>query len=324
MTLAPYVRILGVGPGRSRSLTQDEAQAAMSIILSGEAEPEAVGALLMLMRYRGETADEVAGFVQALRQGMPEWASIGAHLDWPSYAAGRTRGHPWFLLSAKLVAQAGVPVLLHGWNSHQNPIASVRDALPGLGIGVAETATEAAQHLREGKICYAPLEVLSPEALGLLRLRDKLGLRSIVNTCLRMLNPAGASATVQGVFHPSYRGLQSDAAGLIGQGNQLVIKGAGGEFERVPNKDVTLFGLRDGQPFTETAPALCGEVFRLSEIGSYPVSLWSGTTSDPEAIACVTGTAALALLIAGQAPDLVTAQLAADALWTRRTCAISA
>ena len=67
MTLAPHVRTLGRGPGRSRSLTCDEAYDAMQIILNGQAAAESVGALLMLLRMKGEVADEIAGFTQALR-----------------------------------------------------------------------------------------------------------------------------------------------------------------------------------------------------------------------------------------------------------------
>ena len=64
--LAPYVRILGRGPGRSRNLTETEAFEAMQIILKGECAREAVGGLLMLMRYRGEEPQEIAGFVRAV------------------------------------------------------------------------------------------------------------------------------------------------------------------------------------------------------------------------------------------------------------------
>ena len=58
---------MGRGPSKGRNLTQDEAADAMLQILDGSADPHAVGALLMLMRYRGETPAEIAGFVQALR-----------------------------------------------------------------------------------------------------------------------------------------------------------------------------------------------------------------------------------------------------------------
>ena len=115
--LAPMVRALGRGPGRSRHLTREEAAQAMRTMLKGEAAPEAAGALLMLLRYRGEDANEIVGFVDALRGAAHEWKGVGAAIDWPSYAAGRSRGAPWFLLSARLVSLAGAPVLIHGWNS---------------------------------------------------------------------------------------------------------------------------------------------------------------------------------------------------------------
>ncbi|MBM9595819.1 glycosyl transferase family protein [Roseitranquillus sediminis] len=304
MSLAPFVRIVGRGPGRSRSLTRDEAREAMRLILAGEVAPEAVGALLMLMRFRGESAGEVAGFVEALRETLPAWPGIAPALDWPSYAAGRTRGVPWFLLSARLVASAGVPVLIHGWNSHQSLRASVRGGLDVLGLPVASTPEAAARDLERSGVAYLPLEVMSPGALELLRLRDVLGLRSAMNTVLRVLDPAGAPASVQGVFHPPYRALQADAGALLGQSNLTVLKGGGGEFERHPGKAVELFGLRDGGAWSDTAPAVTNATRRLGEDDHAPgalADLWEGRLEDTFAEAVVLGTAALALETAGRA-----------------------
>jgi len=107
---APFVRTLGRGPGRSRALTRAEAREALAAVLRGEAAPEQVGAFLMLLRYRGEAADEISGLVEAARDvlgaGLPPGCPPVA-LDWPSYGAGRTRGEPWFLLAALALAAAG-------------------------------------------------------------------------------------------------------------------------------------------------------------------------------------------------------------------------
>lgn len=321
MSLAPYVQILGRGPGRARSLTMAEAQAAMSVVLSGQAAPEAVGAMLMLLRMKGETADEIAGFVSAARASLPDWVGLKPALDWPSYAAGRTRGLPWFLLSARLVGRAGFPVLLHGWNSDQSAGAAVRDALPALGIGTATSQTDAAAILSRDGIAYLPLETLSPDLFRLLRLRTVFGLRSCINTCLRVLNPGLAGAAVQGVFHPPYRDIQMDAGALLGQPNLTIIKGGGGEFERNPAKDAALYGLRDGQKFEQTAPTLLDETRRLSEGPTDPAALtalWDGQLSDPFAQSIVLGTAALALETLG-----VDGSKAAD-LWHNRHTAKAA
>lgn len=321
MSLAPYIRAMGRGPSRGRSLTLDEAQDAMAQMLAGTAEASAVGALLMLMRYRGETADEVAGFTQAARAHLAGWSGIGAALDWPSYAAGRSRGLPWFLLSALLVARAGHPVLLHGWNSHQNPIADVKGGIDRLGIRICGTPDTAREALRSSGIAYVPLDGLCPPVLSLLKLRDVLGLRSAVNTVCRMLNPAGAGTMVQGVFHPSYRELQQDAAALLGQDNLAVLKAGGGEFERLPGKAVTLYGLAEAEPFTETAPRLIDAHRRLGDPGDDPehlLDVWHGSVRDDWAEAIIIGTAGLALKALRPALGLTEAEALAHAQWQSR------
>ncbi|MEL6977428.1 MAG: glycosyl transferase family protein [Pseudomonadota bacterium] len=322
--MAALVRVMGRGPSRARSLTREEAETAMRLILEGAAPPEAVGALLMLMRYRGETAAEIAGFADAMRARISGWRGVGAEIDWPSYAAGRSRGLPWFLLSAKLLAAAGAPVLIHGWNSHQQSAADVRAPLAMLGVPVVETPASARSALRDAGdagVAYAPLEAIDPRLLELLSLRDVLGLRSAVNTCLRVLNPSGAEASVQGVFHPPYRALQQEAGALLGQRRLLVLKGAGGEFERHPAKAVALFGLSAGAPFEAAAPALMDETRRLADAAPDPahlLALWRGERADPFAEAIVIGTAALALFAAGSAADLPAAEARAAALWAAR------
>ncbi|MBS1302008.1 glycosyl transferase family protein [Loktanella sp. SALINAS62] len=298
MTLAPYVAILGRGQGRARSLTQAEAHAAMTCILSGKAAPEALGALLMLMRMKGEVAEEIAGFTAAARASLPAWHGPRPTVDWPSYAAGRTRGQPWFLAAARLVARAGHPVLLHGSNSHQATGASVRDALHCVGIAQVTWADAPVTLARDG-IAYVPLENLSPALMDVLRLRDVFGLRSCINTVLRMLNPVSASVALQGVFHPAYRTLQRDAAMLLQQPTLRVLKGGGGEFEHHPAKDITLHGLTDGAVWEGPTGAPVTAHQRLSETGSTLAQVWHGDATDAFATAIITSTAALALSACG-------------------------
>jgi anthranilate phosphoribosyltransferase len=303
MSLAPYVQIVARGKGRARAMTLDEARDAMCLILNGDAAPEAVGALLMVMRLRGETAEEIAGFTAALRAHV-DGALPQADLDWPSYAAGRSRGAPLFLLAARLVGQAGYRVSMHGWNSHQSAAASVRASLAYAGPDVT----------------YSALEDLSPAAFALLKLRDTFGLRSCFNTVLRMWNPSGAPVTVQGVFHPSYRSLQAEAAGMLGQSDLSIIKGGGGEFERHPSKEITVFGLRDDIHTQQAVPALINDTRRLHDPDAAVdlAALWDGRQRDPFAIATVTGTAAIALWTLKAAPTLQDAQQHAESLWAHR------
>ena len=311
--LGAHVRTLARGPGRSRSLTRDEAEHAMQLMLSGDADPHAIGALLMLMRMKGETADEIAGFASSAQGAMPGVPQPA--LDWPSYAAGRTRGLPWFLLAARLVAGAGHPVLLHGWNGAD---AAVRSGLAPMSIPVADGPDDAARLMQARGIVYLPLERMSPALFALLRLREVLHLRSCVNTVCRVLNPGRADCSVQGVFHPPYRLLQQDAGQILGLRALTVIKGGGGEFERHPAKAIEGFGLRDGTAWDETIPPLRPEdTRRLNDGETDPARLgavWNGSLRDDFAEATVIGTAALALSTLGeQAPGE-----AARALWAER------
>ncbi|MFS4580429.1 glycosyl transferase family protein [Phaeobacter sp. C3_T13_0] len=299
MSLSEYVRILGRGPGRARSLTQDEAFAAMSLMLRDDAVAEAVGAILMLLRMKGETAQEIAGFAAAAQAALP--AMPQADLDWPSYAAGRTRGAPWFLKAAQTLANDGQRVLLHGWNGAD---PKVRAGLNDLGIGIAHSAADAPRLLDRDGIAYMPLEDLHPALFRLLRLRDVLGLRSCVNTVCRMLNPSYASASVQGVFHPSYRLLQADAAALLGWANLTIIKGGGGEFECHPSKDIEAFGLRARRPWQAVLPASMTDTRRLSEPSGAELSpRWASQSADAFEVAIIeTTTHAARGTVAGADP----------------------
>ena len=238
---AQYVRTLGRGPGRSRALTRDEARIALGMVLRNEADPYQIGAFLMLLRYRGEDADEIAGLVEAARDafgaGLPPGCPPVA-LDWPSYGAGRTRGAPWFLLSALALAAAGHRVLMHGSNEFTRG-TPVTDALAALGHPVCTSTAAAAQQLDRTNFAYIPLAALCPGLDALLRLRSLLGLRSPINTAARLLNPFDAPAGVDGVFHPPYIALHVKGARLLGRQRLVVVKGGGGEAERNPAKPMT-------------------------------------------------------------------------------------
>jgi anthranilate phosphoribosyltransferase len=221
---ASYVATLGRGPGRSRALTREEARSAFRMVLRGEADPHQVGAFLMLLRFRGEDAEEITGIVEAAREhaGIPADAEPTAALDWPSYGAGRTRGAPWFVLAALALARSGVRVLMHGSNEFSAGI-SVPAALQALAVV-------------EARFTYRPLRAVAPGMDDLLGMRRLFGLRSPVNTAVRLLNPANAPAGVDGVFHPAYIDVHLGVAERMRRGRLLVLKGGGGEAERNPTK----------------------------------------------------------------------------------------
>ena len=319
---AAYIRTIGTGPGRSRPLTEDEAYAAGRMMLSGGAEPAQIGAFLMLWRYKRETAAELAGFVRAARESVvaPEPPSE-VDLDWPSYALGRSRGAPWYVLAALLVAGVGVRVLMHGLAAGEPYAGPTADALARLGIAPAGSAQEAAGRLSLENFAFLPLGVACAGLQRLMNLRQQLGLRSTANTAARLLNPFRAKAVLGGVFHPQYRDLHQETAALLGEKRLGVIKG-GGESERDPAKPCELFIVEPGRAWTEEWPALLADdPHRRAADAARPdgiEALWRGDWDDARAVAAVTGTAAIALRLAGRADTPAAADSLASDLWAGR------
>lgn len=289
------------------------------MVLAGEADPHQVGAFLMLLRYRGEDPDEIAGLVDAARDdaGIGR-AGLHADLDWPSYGAGRTRGAPWFLLAALALARGGVRVLMHGSNSFSAGVG-VEAALAELGLDAADSLDNARRHLDERAFAYLPLRRLSPAFDRLLELRRLFGLRSPVNTAARLLDPGHAAAGVDGVFHPPYIDVHLGVAERTGRPRLLVVKGAGGEAERTPAKPGTAF-LWDGVG-RHKLPLAEHEVPAGDPAGETAASLatvWRGEATPARPLATIRATIALALLALGQADDSDAADAAADAFWASR------
>ncbi|EQD47585.1 anthranilate phosphoribosyltransferase, partial [mine drainage metagenome] len=141
-----FIRLLGKGQRGARSLTETEAEEALGLILAGAVRPEQIGAFLSLVRLKEETAEEVAGMVRALRHSLPLGPKVLVDLDWASYA-GKRRQLPWYVLSALLLAERGIRVLMHGLEQVEAERRSVSDALKALGIPRAYSLDEAADSM---------------------------------------------------------------------------------------------------------------------------------------------------------------------------------
>lgn len=291
------------------------------MILRREADPRQVGAFLMLLRFRGEDAPEIAGMVEAARDSIfAPLAGLSVDLDWPSYGAGRTRGAPWFLLSALALAQAGAGVLMHGSNEYSAGI-SVESGLRALGLAPSEDKDNAAETLRRTHFAYVPLGALAPEMEELLGMRRLFGLRSPVNTVARLVNPADAPAGVDGVFHPPYLAVHLGVAELLHRPRLFVLKGGGGEAERVPLKPATGWLWDRNHARSEIAlPALpgLGPLTPLTDTPALFAAVWHGQAMPPTAIATVIATIGLGLVALGWAATAEAANQEAERIWRGR------
>jgi anthranilate phosphoribosyltransferase len=318
---ARFIKVLGRGKTLTRSLTVEEAEEAMAMILAGEALPEQLGAFLMLLRVKEESPEEIAGFVRAaratlrLRAGAPR-----ADLDWSSYA-GKSRQLPWFILAALVLARKGWRVFMHGAEAHTEGRIYTGAALRAVGLPVAATLHEAAELLSRDRFAYLPIDALSPAIADMLELRPILGLRSPVHTLARMLNPFGAPAVLQGVFHPGYMRIHRDAGLILGEKRLAVFRGEGGEVERRPTKPCEVMMAIDGHAVEERWSPLIDEPRQAPDETmdlSRLAALWRGDAFDEYGEAAVVGTLAIALRTLGAADNPIDAEARARALWAER------
>ena len=314
-----FIRAVGRGATLSRSLTMDEASEAMGMILDGEVEPVQLGAFLLVLRYRKETSEELAGFVQAARARMTAMPDVAVDLDWPSYA-DLHRQRPYFVLAALLLAQSGLRVLMHGIPG-EGP-ATTPAVLQAFGLGASETGDDVAAALDEANFAYLPLLAACPALHSLFDLRPLLGLRSPVNTFARELNPCDAPAQVQGVFHPTYLETHQETARLLGQPSAAIFKGGGGEVQRNPAKPCRVAMVTEAGLDEEIWPAMtAGETYPWRDEELEPrhvLDFWRGTWSASAPLAAVLGTTAIALKLTGRAGTQKEAEALARELWESR------
>ncbi len=313
-----YVRTLGRGKTSSRNLSFEEAGDAMSLIMQGQVEPEQLGAFLMLLRVKEETPDEVAGFCSAVRS---HWAlplpDVQVDLDWSCYA-GKKRHLPWLVLSQLLLGQMGYRQCIHGTRGHTPARLYIEDVYDALGLPVIRTP-EALSEWVPDRPAVIPISLLAPQLEDIIQLRHLLGLRSPVHSFARLLNPFNAPTVLQGIFHPGYHQIHQHAAARLNYQCTLVIKGDGGEFERNPDADLTLYWSDGGDTHEEQLDRVFPQ--RHAKLDHLSLSdlcaVWHGKKRDEYGEAAVVRTASLALMAHERLSEPAALQRVEDA-WANR------
>ncbi len=316
-----FIAILARGKTKQRHLTLDEAEEAMAMLVKGQAEPEQLGAFLMLQRLMEETSEEIAGFTLGSRQAMQFPADMPrVDVDWSSYA-GKKRQLPWFILSALVLARNGHKVFMHGTEGHTPGRVYSRECLGALGIPVADSYGAAAAHIRASNFAYMPLEVISQPLREMINLRPVLGLRSPVHSFTRMLNPFNAPVMLNGIFHRGFMDIHAGAAVILEQPHMCVFRGEGGEPERRPGKTCEVWSVHDGKISEERWPAILDdprqtpdENMNINDLAA----IWHGTQDNDYAEAAICGTLAIALRTMQLADNIEQAEEMARKMWVER------
>jgi anthranilate phosphoribosyltransferase len=209
-------------------LTRAEARDLMHQVFLGELSEIDLAALLGALSARGETAAEVAGFVDSMRAAatpLPLTDAERHQLTDTCGTGGDLSGTFNISTAAALVAAAaGATVAKHGNRAVTSRCGSA-DVLEALGIPVGLNPSDAAEAMRQHRFAFLHAPSLHPAMKAVMPVRRALGIRTVFNILGPLTNPAGASAQVMGVYAPHLVPLVADAMALLGTRHAFVVHG---------------------------------------------------------------------------------------------------
>lgn len=241
--LQSAVRRLAFG----ESLSVDESAEAFALIMSGEGTAAQVAALLMALRVKGETADEVAGAARALRAAM---VPIDAEdrdtlVDTCGTGGGAVTTFNISTAAALLAAGAGVRIAKHGNRSFTSRSGSA-DVLEALGVPLDATASVMGDVLRRAGVVFMFAPTLHPAMRHVGPVRRELGIPTVMNIVGPLANPAGAGRQVVGVADRNRMPLLAGALASLGSTHALIVHGEPGMDEVSPIGVTHVAEVRDG------------------------------------------------------------------------------
>ncbi len=228
MSIAVYLKDIGRGAAGSRALSVPAAHALMREVLSGGAPAPAVGAFVMAMRMKGETLDELVGFLRAVQEIGVTVPSTQPVVLMPSYNGSRKLPNLTPLLALWL-AREGLPVLVHGPLAEPGRVTTAA-ILHDLGIAPILNLQDIERAWSRREPAFVPTEVLCPSLQRLLDLRRVIGLRGPGHTVAKMMNPVQGAPVLRLVnhTHPEFGALMSAWAQREGI-DAMLLRGTEGE-----------------------------------------------------------------------------------------------
>jgi anthranilate phosphoribosyltransferase len=231
---APFIKEIGRGKKGARSISREDAFRLYAAMLDGRVSDLELGGLMLAMRIKGESVDEIAGFLDAAEQSfdkLPCPPGDFAPVVIPSYNGSRQMANLTPLL-AMLLAQRGVPVLVHGVTTDPGRVTTA-EILQSLGFSFAQSIQQAMQGFARREPVFMPVEVLAPSMARLLALRRILGVRNSTHTLVKIMQPfAGPALRLTSYTHPEYLEMLSayfSSAAPAERGDAFLMRGTEGE-----------------------------------------------------------------------------------------------
>src|SRR5881409_3668577 len=220
-----------------QSLTEDQTAEVFGVVMSGEATPAQIGGLLMGLRTKGETADELAGATRALRAAM-------VRVDASGTGGGTVPTFNISTIAAFVAAGAGAVVPKHGNRSYTSRCGSA-DVLEALGVRIVLDAPTASRVLNEARVVFLFAPNFHPAMKHVGPIRRELGTPTLMNLVGPLANPAGVKRQVIGVAEPDRASIVAAALARLGGEHALVVHGRVGMDEISPHGVTDVWEVKD-------------------------------------------------------------------------------
>ncbi len=290
MGISHYIKEIGRGKDGARSLSREQAADLLGQVLDGAVTDLEVGAFCLAMRIKGETPQEMAGFLDAAHAHLHRFPALAdsavCTVVLPSYNGARKLPVLTPLL-ALLLAREGLAVLVHGTATESTRVLS-SDVLLAMNI----PALTAVVPIKAGSVVFAPTELLSPGLKRLLDVRRLVGLRNPAHSLVKLMNPClGKALVVSSYTHPEYAVSMAQTLALM-QANALLLRGTEGEVvadaRRMPPMDGYLHGqrieLQQAQAGTLASLPNLPKAIDAASTAAYIASILSGADPVPTPI----------------------------------------
>lgn len=247
MNYAHYIKELGRGAEGSRDLSLEDARQLYGAILDGGVPDLELGAIIIALRVKGESLDEMMGFMAAIKErthGLRIPHGRVRPVVLPSYNGAR-KGANLTPLLALLLKRFGVPVLVHGLLEGYGRVTTGH-VFREMGIMPSPTLTQAQNSMEQNGMAFAPLSILSPGLANLLALRGRMGVRNSAHSLVKMLDPfQGQGVLMAAATHPAFIDLMRDMLTADGR-RALLFRGTEGEPFANPKRRPRLEYIHEG------------------------------------------------------------------------------
>ncbi len=243
--LKPFIAKLADG----NPLSLDEARTTFDIIMSGDATPSQIGAVLMGLRVRGETVDEITGAVMTMREKMLRVDAPDDAVDIVGTGGDGSGSYNVSTCSAFVAAGAGLHIAKHG-NRALSSKSGAADTLAALGVNIEAKPDVIGRCVREAGVgfMFAPAHHSAMRHVGPSRV--EMATRTIFNLLGPLSNPAGVKRQIVGVFDRKWVEPLAHVMGKLGSEAVWVTHGEGGLDEITPTGTTWVAELKDGKVTT--------------------------------------------------------------------------